>query len=201
MIVSVNKTRDTKWKTSVLFKATCLLFSFILCLVSVLQSLTKNNKMFLSRFPRSLWCVIPCYILAPHHQLLIYLDKWSAIKETFVCLHLYKRDLFAQVCLLLMSLCSLIPSSLSLLTFRCISEPFVPAGDHLWSGALQRLPVCLMEVVLGATKWPFSPRCPQGGSLPGRRPTARSHRGKVVRVTFRSTFNLCFLSVTWIKDS
>ncbi len=43
-----------------------------------------------------------------------------------------------------------------------------------------------MEVVLGATEWPFPPRCPQGGALPGRRPTARPHRGKEERLTFES---------------
>lgn len=61
---------------------------------------------------------------------------------------------------------------------RCIGEPVVSAGDHLWSGSLQRLPLCLMEAVLGATKWSFPPRCPQGGTLLGRRPTTCPHRGK-----------------------
>lgn len=83
--------------------------------------------------------------------------------------------------------CSLSPSlSLSSVS-RCISEPVVPAGDHLWSCSLQRLPLCLMEVVLGATERPLPPRCPQGGTLPGRRPTARPHRGKEEgRLTFKS---------------
>lgn len=77
--------------------------------------------------------------------------------------------------------CSLTPpSSIS----RCIGEPVVPAGDHLWSGSLQRLPLCLMEVMLGATEWPLPPRCPQGGALPGRRPTTRPHRGKEESFTF-----------------
>ena len=75
--------------------------------------------------------------------------------------------------------CSLSPplSSIS----RCIRESVVPAGDHLWSGPIQRLPLCFMEVMLGATEWPFPPRCPQGGALPGGRPTARPHRGKKKR--------------------
>lgn len=67
---------------------------------------------------------------------------------------------------------------LCLPSHRCISEPVVPAGDHLWSGSFQRLPLCVMEVVLGATEWPLPPRCSQGGALPGRRPTACPNRGE-----------------------
>lgn len=61
---------------------------------------------------------------------------------------------------------------------RCFCQPPVTACDHLWSGTLQRLSLCIMEVVLAATEWPLPPRCPQGGSLPGRRPTASPHRGE-----------------------
>lgn len=74
--------------------------------------------------------------------------------------------------------------SLCLPSLRCISEPVVPAGDHLWSGSLQRLPLCIMEVVLGAAEWPFPPRCPQGGALPGRRPTACPYRGGETKLLF-----------------
>lgn len=78
--------------------------------------------------------------------------------------------------------------SLCLPSLRCISEPVVPAGDHLWSGSLQRLPLCIMEVVLGATEWPFPPGCPQGGALPGRRPTACPYRGRETKLLFGKVY-------------
>lgn len=65
---------------------------------------------------------------------------------------------------------------------RCISEPVVPAGDHLWSGSFQRLPLCIMEAMLAAAEWPFPSRYPQGGALPGRRPAACPHRGKKTKL-------------------
>ncbi len=33
---------------------------------------------------------------------------------------------------------------------RCVCEPAVPLGDHMWLGSVCRLPVCDMEVILGA---------------------------------------------------
>lgn len=58
---------------------------------------------------------------------------------------------------------------------RCISQPAVPVGDDLLSCSLRCLSLCLMEIVLGATKWTFPPRSPKGGTFPGWRSTACSY--------------------------